>query len=220
MSFSDKIRIFFLNFISQKIDGYICTNEASKRGEKDINTMVIEKYNVAAIKFTIPFLDQETHWTECYFIPKQAQEDLFFLSKLVRNMPIVGIFKKRRLIGFKKNQYDLIELWSQQAFKEIKKELFIEDIQEDMELTKLEHQRAEEVAKKQAAKLAKKAAEKEAKRLEREKLKAEKEAEKKLEKEAKKLGISVAKLKKQKEAEAAESGSATETESSSKQAEI
>ncbi len=210
MNFFDKIRTFFLNFISQKIEGYICTNEENAR-ETCINSGVIDKYNVAAIKFEIPFLDAENHWVECYFIPKQAQEDLYFLSKLKRNMPVTAIFKKRKLEGFKKEDYDLIELWALDAHKEIRDEMFLEAQEADALLTKSEEERALKAAQKHAEKLAKREAAKEAKRQEREAAKAAKLEEKKLEKEAKKLGITVAQLKKQKE-EAGESSGEAEAE--------
>ncbi len=197
MGFFSRIRIFFLNFISQKIDGYICTNEEDAR-EICTNSGVIDKYNVAAIKFEIPFLDSENHWVSCYFIPKQAQEDLYFLSKLKRNMPVTGIFKKRKLEGFAKDDYDLIELWSSDAYKEIRDEMYLEAQEADALLTKSEEERALKAAQKHAEKLAKREAAKEAKRQEREAAKAAKLEEKKLEKEAKKLGISVSELKKRK----------------------
>lgn len=204
MQLFDKIKFFFMGFIKQKVDGYICTFEQNHR-DYDNNTEVINKYNVAAIKFNIPFLDKENHWIECYFIPKQAQQDLFFLSRLVRTLPIVGIFKKRKFIGFEKDQYDLIELWSQSSFREIRDELYQEAHQADIDMTLQEEERARIAAQKHAEKLAKKAAIKEQKRLEKEKIKQEKLAEKQLEKEAKKLGITVEQLKKKKEKENNES---------------
>ncbi len=118
-------------------------------------------------------------------------------------MPLTAIFKKRKLEGFRKEDYDLIELWSSDAHKEIRDEMFLEAQEADALLTKSEEERALKAAQKHAEKLAKREAAKEAKRQEREAAKAAKLEEKKLEKEAKKLGISVAQLKKQK-AEAGE----------------
>lgn len=197
MSFFTRIKIWFLNLRKQKVDGYICTYEGSVR-EPDHNTEVIKRYGVLAIRFTIPWLDAKNHWVDCYFIPKQAQEDLFFLTKLIRNIPMTAIFKRRKMIGFPKPMYDVIELWSSTCYKEIKNELFVEANEMDEALTLQEEERAIEVARKHAEKVAKKEAAKEAKRLEREKIKEAKLLEKQLEKEAKKLGISVEKLKKQK----------------------
>lgn len=177
----------------------------------DNNTEVIKKFGVIAIKFKIPFLDKRNHWVDCYFIPKQAQEDLFFLNKLIRNIPMIAIFRRRRFIGFPKSQYEVIELWSSNAYREIQWEQNQYSWEEDWAITQEEELRAQEVAKKRADQLAKKAAEKEAKRQERERIKQEKKLEMQLEREAKKLGISVEKLKKQKEKEAKQAASAEET---------
>ncbi len=175
---------WFRNLFTQEVEGYICPR--NDENPNSPNEKVIRKFNVKVIKFNIPFLDPQNHWVKLYFIPKHFQKDLDFLPGLVQVLPIVCLFKKRILQGFKRKDFDYVEVWSRNTYSEIKEQIYNESLVYEQEQIKIEKQKAAEFAANVEAQRKAKEEEKIAKRLERERLKEEEKARKKAEKEAKK----------------------------------
>ncbi len=184
MNIFKKIVTWWKGLFNQEVEGYVCPREDNN--PHAINEKILYKFNVKKIKFNIPFLDPQNHWCELYFIPKMSQQDLDFLPRLVRVLPITCIFKKRILQGFKRKDFDLIEIWSRNAYDEIKNEALQSALVYEEEQMKIEQEKAAEVAAKVEAQRKAKEEEKERKREEKERLKAEAKAAKLAEKEAKK----------------------------------
>lgn len=184
MNIFRKLINWYRDLFNQEVEGYICPRD--DYNPHAINEKTLHKFNVKHIKFNIPFLDPKSHWCELYFIPKVNQEDLDFLPRLVRVLPITCVFKKRILQGFKRKDFDIVEIWSRNVFDEIKNENLQKSILIEEEQMKIEQEKAAEVAAKVEAQRKAKEEEKEAKRLEKERLKAEAKAAKQAEREAKK----------------------------------
>ncbi len=184
MNIFKKIINWFRDLFNQEVEGYICPREDDN--PHALNEKTLYKFNVKKIKFNIPFLDPSTHWCELYFIPKMNQEDLDFLSRLNRILPITCIFKRRILQGFKRKDFDIVEIWSRNVFDEIKNENLQKSIAIEEENMRIEQEKAAEVAAKVEAQRKAKEEEKEAKRLEKERLKQEAKLAKQEEREAKK----------------------------------